>query len=214
MVMIAYFFFAVILMLNVLIALLNVAFNNVDTSWHQVWLRNRMRVVESAENMSYQIPGFRRTHNWFPQEIYYTATHEQAEAYKKRWASDGEGESKDVMRDRGAQAISLPGGKPAMDFPMPRPVTPSSKATHSPTLISSETSTVRDSAALPATRPAVAHVTVGELDTMLKKHDASVRSQFEELESQMQLQKDSPKYQTRLLIEQLARLHSATSAQS
>ncbi|KAF9328942.1 hypothetical protein BGZ91_000770 [Linnemannia elongata] len=97
---------------------------------------------------------------------------------------------------------------------MPRPVTPSSKATHSPTLVSSETSTVRDSEALSATRPAVAHVTVGELDTMLNKHDASVQSQFEELERQMQLQNDSLKVQTRLLIEQLAKLHAATSAQS
>jgi hypothetical protein len=39
------------------LALLNAAFINGDMSWHQVWLRNRMRVVESAENMSYNIPG-------------------------------------------------------------------------------------------------------------------------------------------------------------
>ncbi|KAG0196901.1 hypothetical protein BGX33_001172, partial [Mortierella sp. NVP41] len=195
MLMIAYFFFTVILMLNVLIALLNVAFNNGDMSWHQVWLRNRMRVVESAENMSYQIPGFREIHNWFPQEIYYSVTHEQTEAYKKRWVPEGEGGDEDVLRDKGAHAVLLPGevsvGKTAMNSPMPRPVTPSSEATQSPTLVSSETSTVGNAAAPPATRPAVAHITVGELDMTLKKQDALLRSQFVELERQMQLQQAS-----------------------
>ena len=40
-----------------MLALLNVAYNSGDMSWRQVWLRNRMRVVENAENMSYNIPG-------------------------------------------------------------------------------------------------------------------------------------------------------------
>ncbi|KAF9301582.1 hypothetical protein BGZ74_006552 [Mortierella antarctica] len=190
--MIAYFFFTVILMLNVLIALLNVAFNNGDMSWHQVWLRNRMRVVESAENMSYQIPGFRKAHDWFPREIYYSVTHEQAKAYKKRWVPEGEGGDEDVLQEKGAQVVLLPGeagvGETATNSQMPRPVTPSSKATQSPILVSSETSSVGDAAASPATRPAVSHITVGELDTTLKKQDASLRSLFVELERQMQLQ--------------------------
>ncbi|KAG0359857.1 hypothetical protein BG005_011987 [Podila minutissima] len=189
--MIAYFFFTVILMLNVLIALLNVAFNNGDMSWHQVWLRNRMRVVESAENMSYQIPGFRKAHDWFPREIYYSVTHEQAKAYKKRWVPEGEGGDEDVLQEKGAQVVLLPGeagvGETATNSQMPRSVTPS-KATQSPILVSSETSTVGDAAASPATRPAVSHITVGELDTTLKKQDASLRSLFVELERQMQLQ--------------------------
>ncbi|KAF9127200.1 hypothetical protein BGW39_006044 [Mortierella sp. 14UC] len=193
--MIAYFFFTVILMLNVLIALLNVAFNNGDMSWHQVWLRNRMRVVESAENMSYQIPGFREAHNWFPQEIYYSVTHEQTVAYKKRWVSEGEGGDQDILRDKGAQAVLLPGeagvGKTAMNSPMPRSVTPSSESNQNPTLVSSETNTVGDTAAPPATPPAVTHIKAGELDMTLKKQDDLLRSQFVKLERQMKLQQAS-----------------------
>ncbi|KAG0334512.1 hypothetical protein BG000_008286, partial [Podila horticola] len=48
-----YFFFTVILMLNVLIALINGGFDKADGYWHLVLLENRLRYVESAENMSY-----------------------------------------------------------------------------------------------------------------------------------------------------------------
>ncbi|KAF8934276.1 hypothetical protein BGZ47_010432 [Haplosporangium gracile] len=51
--LIVFFFFTVILMLNVLIALINLAFNNGDQTWRLTWLENRMRYVESAENMTY-----------------------------------------------------------------------------------------------------------------------------------------------------------------
>ncbi|KAG0279108.1 hypothetical protein BGZ95_002244 [Linnemannia exigua] len=235
MLMIAYFFFTVILMLNVLIALLNVAFNNGDISWQQVWLRNRMRVVESAENMSYQIPGFRETHNCFPQEIYYSVTHEQAKAYKRRWVPEGEGEYEDVLQDKGAQAVLLPGetgmGKTTMNSPMPHPITPPSDATQSPTIVSSENSSVGDAEASRASRPTVAPITVGELDISLKNQDASLRFQFAELEKQMQLQQtlfesqiekmdarfqqlqESSNEQIRLLVDQLKRLHPSTDAQ-
>ncbi|KAG0316062.1 hypothetical protein BGZ97_007482 [Linnemannia gamsii] len=192
MLMITYFFFTVILMLNVLIALLNAAFINGDMSWHQVWLRNRMRVVESAENMSYNIPGFRKAYSWFPPEIYYSVTHEQAEGYKKRWASEGEGGDGDVLGDKGAQAVLLPGessmGKTARSSPTPRPVTPPSDATQSPTLVSSETSAVGDAATPPSTRSSVAHTTIEELEKTLKKQDTLVRSQLVELERQMREQ--------------------------
>ncbi|KAF9579672.1 hypothetical protein BGW38_003975, partial [Lunasporangiospora selenospora] len=79
-----YFLFTVIFMLNILIALINVAFVKGDDSWRQVWLENRLRYVESAENMSYHIPGFRATFDWFPEKIYYTSTSYQVEQYKKR----------------------------------------------------------------------------------------------------------------------------------
>ncbi|KAG0088766.1 hypothetical protein BGZ92_005745 [Podila epicladia] len=85
-----YFFFTVILMLNVLIALLNIGFSKADCDWHLVWLENRLRYVESAENMSYRIPGFRQTYDWFPREIYYTATVEQVTQYKERLSQDEE----------------------------------------------------------------------------------------------------------------------------
>ncbi|KAF9282537.1 hypothetical protein BGZ68_005897 [Mortierella alpina] len=81
--MMIYFFFTVILMLNVLIALINVAFSVGDGTWRLVWFQNRLQVIESAENLSYQIPGFRQSSSWFPKEIYYSASKKQFQAFKK-----------------------------------------------------------------------------------------------------------------------------------
>ncbi|KAF9578016.1 hypothetical protein BGW38_006430, partial [Lunasporangiospora selenospora] len=61
--------------------LINNAFNKADDRWKQAWLENRLRYVEIAENISYHIPGFRETFDWFPKEIYYTATSQQEERY-------------------------------------------------------------------------------------------------------------------------------------
>ncbi|OAQ24254.1 hypothetical protein K457DRAFT_129940 [Linnemannia elongata AG-77] len=81
--MIVFFFFTVILMLNVLISLISLAFSDGDETWRLTWIENRLRYVESAENMSYHIPGFRERHNWFPKEIYYSATPQQVRDYNK-----------------------------------------------------------------------------------------------------------------------------------
>ncbi|KAG0019050.1 hypothetical protein BGZ81_009949 [Podila clonocystis] len=83
--MIIYFFFTVILMLNVLIALVNVAFNTGDESWRVIWHENRLRYIESAENVTMNIPGFRRTHSWFPNEVYYTATQKEVDEYEAKY---------------------------------------------------------------------------------------------------------------------------------
>ncbi|KAF9947300.1 hypothetical protein BGZ72_010659 [Mortierella alpina] len=83
--MIIYFFMTVILMINVLIALINVAFNTGDDSWRLVWIENRLRSIENAENMSFHIPGFRRTYPWFPSEIYYTAPAKQVQEYTTKY---------------------------------------------------------------------------------------------------------------------------------
>ncbi|KAG0208467.1 hypothetical protein BGX33_006225 [Mortierella sp. NVP41] len=77
MMMIFFFFFTVILMLNVLIALINNAINDGDQAWQLDWLQNRMRYIESAENMTYDIPGFRESRNYFPDTIYYTGSSRQ-----------------------------------------------------------------------------------------------------------------------------------------
>ncbi|KAF9185867.1 hypothetical protein BGZ51_002417 [Haplosporangium sp. Z 767] len=79
--MIVYFTFTVILMLNVLIALINTAFDDSDGTWRQVWTENKLQIVESAENMSYDIPGFRQLYNWFPEEVYYSATAREVQNY-------------------------------------------------------------------------------------------------------------------------------------
>ncbi|KAK3848273.1 MAG: hypothetical protein J3R72DRAFT_430324 [Linnemannia gamsii] len=78
-----FFFFTVILMFNVLIALINHAIDDGDQTWQLDWLQNRMRYVESAENLSYDIPGFRTSNNWFPETIYYTGTPQQVRDYEK-----------------------------------------------------------------------------------------------------------------------------------
>ncbi|KAF9195579.1 hypothetical protein BGZ50_004178 [Haplosporangium sp. Z 11] len=80
--MIFYFFFTVILMLNVLIALINLAFTDGDETWYLVWLENRLRVVERVENLTFHIPGFRQHHDWFPEMIYYSATTMDIEEYR------------------------------------------------------------------------------------------------------------------------------------
>ncbi|KAF9920340.1 hypothetical protein FBU30_009850 [Linnemannia zychae] len=81
--MVLFFFFSVILMLNVLIALINNAIDDGDNTWRLDWMEYRMRYVESAENMTYDIPGFRDNHNYFPDIIYYTGTALQVREYVK-----------------------------------------------------------------------------------------------------------------------------------
>ncbi|KAG0306950.1 hypothetical protein BGZ99_001632 [Dissophora globulifera] len=83
--MIIYFFFTVILMLNVLIALINVAFTKGDDGWRLAWVESRLRYIESAENMSYHIPGYRASHDCFPEEIYFSSTPQQVKEYQKRY---------------------------------------------------------------------------------------------------------------------------------
>ncbi|CAO3570194.1 unnamed protein product [Mortierella alpina] len=91
--MIIYFFFTAILLLNVLIALINVAFEVGDNNWRLVWLENRLACVESAENMTYHIPGFRQAHNWFPKEIYYSSTIAKVREYQAKHLDDDEAAS-------------------------------------------------------------------------------------------------------------------------
>ncbi|KAG0004416.1 hypothetical protein BGZ79_009393 [Entomortierella chlamydospora] len=73
-------------MLNVLIALINTAFNDGDRTWRNVWFENRLGYIEIAENLSYKIPGFRQRFNhWFYEEICYQASDDEAAAYKKKY---------------------------------------------------------------------------------------------------------------------------------
>ncbi|KAG0046575.1 hypothetical protein BGZ83_008256 [Gryganskiella cystojenkinii] len=83
--MMIYFFFTVILMINFLIALVNTAFSKGDESWRLVLLENRLRYVEDAENMSFHIPGFRQTYDWFPRLIYYTAPASRVKDYRDKF---------------------------------------------------------------------------------------------------------------------------------
>ncbi|KAF9115687.1 hypothetical protein BGX27_006931 [Mortierella sp. AM989] len=88
--MIIFFFFTVIMMLNVLIALIHKAFEDGDENWRTVWLENRLNVIELAEDISFRIPGFRESHNWFPETIYYSATPQQIRLYEQKYFSEQE----------------------------------------------------------------------------------------------------------------------------
>ncbi|KAF9346658.1 hypothetical protein BGX26_001828 [Mortierella sp. AD094] len=74
-----------VLMINFLIALVNIAFSKGDESWRLVLLDNRLRYVENAENLSFHIPGFRKTHDWFPKHIYYTAPAARVKEYRDKF---------------------------------------------------------------------------------------------------------------------------------
>ncbi|KAF9586719.1 hypothetical protein BGW38_007552 [Lunasporangiospora selenospora] len=73
-----------------LLVMVMVAFVKADDSWRQSWFENRLRYVESAENMSYHIPGFRETFDWFPKIVYYGATPYQVRQYRRRIAKKDE----------------------------------------------------------------------------------------------------------------------------
>ncbi|KAF9911917.1 hypothetical protein EC991_001823 [Linnemannia zychae] len=97
--MMVFFFFTVIVMLNVLIALVNNAINDGDQTWQLDWLEYRMRYVESAENMTYDISGFREQHNYFPDTIYYTGTPQQVRDFEKK--------SKQMMEDASSAETTI-----------------------------------------------------------------------------------------------------------
>lgn len=64
-------------MLNVLIAPINAAFNTGDESWCIIWHENRLRYIESADNITLHLPGFRRAYSWFPNDVYYEAKYDK-----------------------------------------------------------------------------------------------------------------------------------------
>ncbi|KAF9983855.1 hypothetical protein BGZ75_004590, partial [Mortierella antarctica] len=94
--MMVYFFFTVIIMLNMLIALIHVAFANSDDGFSLI--ESRLHYIELAENLSYHIPGFRQTYNWFPREIYYSATAREIQIHEETIRA-AEGEAKDSLEN-------------------------------------------------------------------------------------------------------------------
>ncbi|KAF9185771.1 hypothetical protein BGZ51_002461 [Haplosporangium sp. Z 767] len=114
--MMVFFFFTVILMLNVLIALINKAFEDGDVTWRLTWLENRLRVIESVENITYHIPGFREHYNWFPDEIYYSATDKEIENFRARFPADFSSiDSTDSLSQATAEALGIKAGRMAKE---------------------------------------------------------------------------------------------------
>ncbi|KAG0372928.1 hypothetical protein BGX24_012394 [Mortierella sp. AD032] len=65
------------------LALINHAFDDGDKTWERDWLQNRMRYVESAQNMAFDISGALEFSIDFSDTIYYTASAPQVREYKK-----------------------------------------------------------------------------------------------------------------------------------
>ncbi|KAG0268887.1 hypothetical protein BGZ95_002271 [Linnemannia exigua] len=114
-----------ILMMNVLIALINVAFTKGDDGWRLMWIQSRLRYIESAENLSYRFPSLRLNHDLFPNQIYFTATKKAKKAYykkhpdlkKKGGSSDPRNSKRASRRDvgdnrtsQGSQIVTPSGG--------------------------------------------------------------------------------------------------------
>ncbi|KAF9110595.1 hypothetical protein BGX27_006149 [Mortierella sp. AM989] len=87
------FFCTVILTMNVLIALINKAFATGDEGWRLSWVESRLRYIESAEELSYHIPGFRQTYNWFPKEIYFSSSRQKAQKFRERYLDTSKAEA-------------------------------------------------------------------------------------------------------------------------
>ncbi|KAF9085245.1 hypothetical protein BGX27_003512, partial [Mortierella sp. AM989] len=65
--------------------LINKAFASGDGGWRLVWVESRLRYIESAENLSYHIPGFRQTYGWFPKEIYFSSSLQKVQEFREKY---------------------------------------------------------------------------------------------------------------------------------
>ncbi|KAF9911926.1 hypothetical protein EC991_001832 [Linnemannia zychae] len=96
--MLIIFVFTTTIMLNILIGLVNHAFDNDDRISKFEWLENRMLWVTSAENLLRGVPFF-KSKDWFPEKIYYTATPQQVRKYRQ--------ESQRLSKSSAAAALPL-----------------------------------------------------------------------------------------------------------
>ncbi|KAG0007686.1 hypothetical protein BGZ80_004368, partial [Entomortierella chlamydospora] len=89
--MIGFFFFlTAVLMMNVVIALMNGVYSEAMEAGRRIWLKNRLDLIAGAENLSFYIPNFRQTYDFFPQYIYYTATDREIRDYRKKFELDSQ----------------------------------------------------------------------------------------------------------------------------
>ncbi|KAG0271651.1 hypothetical protein BGZ95_000503 [Linnemannia exigua] len=85
-IMVFYAVMMTMISLNILIALMNDGFQDAKKTSAMAWIKFKLIHIEEAEAITYNIPGFRNLKckaTWFPKVIYYTATLQQQENYKK-----------------------------------------------------------------------------------------------------------------------------------
>ncbi|KAF9133266.1 hypothetical protein BGW39_010184 [Mortierella sp. 14UC] len=183
MLMMVFFFFTVILMMNVLIALINNAINDGDQTWQLDWLQYRMRYVESAENLSYDIPGFREKHGFFPTTIYYTASLQKVQEYERKTRQ---------MKEEYAPSASIPENP---EFTSAAVVTATVSEKY-------EAIKKKESAANGGNGQAVAQLVETELRRQLQAERESSEKQIGELRQQLKEQQQIQREQQQVLREQ------------
>ncbi|KAI1314632.1 hypothetical protein EDD11_001931 [Mortierella claussenii] len=82
--MVIFFFFTTVLMLNILIALMNDAYNESKDEGQSAWLKQWSDVIADAE-MNYLSDGSRQNRNYFPDYIYYGASEKEADLYESKY---------------------------------------------------------------------------------------------------------------------------------
>ncbi|GJJ72861.1 hypothetical protein EMPS_05219 [Entomortierella parvispora] len=82
--MVIFNFFTAILLLNILIALMNDAFNESKDQGQLAWLKQWSEVIAEVE-VFLMTPGARQNRNYFPDYIYYGASEQEAELYESKY---------------------------------------------------------------------------------------------------------------------------------
>ncbi|KAF8938005.1 hypothetical protein BGZ58_001746 [Dissophora ornata] len=83
-IMMMFFFVTTILLLNILIALMNDAFNESKQEGKLAWLKQLSDVIAEIE-VIYMSPDMRANPDWFPDYIYYGASEQEAELYESQY---------------------------------------------------------------------------------------------------------------------------------
>ncbi|KAK3816045.1 MAG: hypothetical protein J3Q66DRAFT_369660 [Benniella sp.] len=94
-VMAVYYAFMVFLLLNLLIAFMNVTTARVEGEGTLAWLHNHYLHVGKAENLTFAVPGLRQQYDRFPQYVYYAMSQKTVEGFGKNTKThkrEGQGE--------------------------------------------------------------------------------------------------------------------------
>ncbi|KAG0006421.1 hypothetical protein BGZ65_008231, partial [Modicella reniformis] len=83
--MVVFYFFTTILLLNILIALMNDGFNESKDQGQLAWLKQWSEVIAEVE-IFLMTPSTRQNRNFFPDYIYYGANEQEAELYESKYS--------------------------------------------------------------------------------------------------------------------------------
>ncbi|KAF9349659.1 hypothetical protein BGX34_001672 [Mortierella sp. NVP85] len=85
--MMLYYFFASVILLNILIGLVNEEFNYSHEAALFASLGYKLQFIERAENLTYNIPNYREAHSdIFPTKVYYFGTRKEQKEYRDKYS--------------------------------------------------------------------------------------------------------------------------------